>query len=89
LLLDECKNDVACVRERGPAAIASFGSRLTSILQRLRAAAPTAEIIVTGAWNLDPRALVQLGPVYRSLDASIARAASASRTLVAEALPEG
>ena len=87
LLLDECKNNIACVRERGPAAIASFGSRLTSILQRLRAAAPTAEIIVTGAWNRDPGALVQLGPIYRSLDASIARAASASRTLVAEALP--
>ena len=32
-------------------AIASVASRLKSILQRLRVAAPTAEIIVTGAWN--------------------------------------
>jgi lysophospholipase L1-like esterase len=86
-LLEDCKNDVACARERGPSAVASFGSRLSSILQRLRAAAPTAEIIVTGAWNFDPKELDQLQPIYRSLDASIARAASASRSRVAEGLP--
>jgi lysophospholipase L1-like esterase len=87
LLLDRCKSDVACVRKRGPGAIASFGSRLASILQRLRVAAPRAEIIVTGAWNPDPDQLQQLRPIYRSLDASIARAASASRARVARALP--
>ena len=37
--------------KRAPSAIASFGSRLTSILKQLRATAPTSEIIVTGAWN--------------------------------------
>ena len=36
------------------APIASFASRLSSILQQLRAAAPNAEIIVTGAWNPEP-----------------------------------
>jgi lysophospholipase L1-like esterase len=87
LLLDKCKGNVACVRKLGPRTIASFGSRLTSILQRLRAAAPTTEIIVTGAWNVDPDRLAQLPPIYRSLDASIARAASASRARVAKALP--
>jgi lysophospholipase L1-like esterase len=87
LLLDRCKSDVACVRKRGPATIQSLGSRLTSILERLRAAAPTAEIIVTGAWNVDPDQLEELRPIYRSLDASIALAASASRARVAKALP--
>jgi lysophospholipase L1-like esterase len=87
LLLDKCKGNVACVRKLGPSTIASFGSRLTSILERLRAAAPTTEIIVTGAWNLDPDRLAQLQPIYRSLDASIARAASASSARVAKALP--
>src|SRR5262245_31816428 len=87
LLLDRCNNKLACVRQRGPSAIASFGSRLESILARLRAAAPNAEIIVTGAWNLDPDRLEQLEPIYGSLDASIARAASASRARVAEVLP--
>jgi lysophospholipase L1-like esterase len=85
LLLDKCKNAVPCIRKSGPATIASFGSRLTSIVQRLRAAAPTAEIILTGAWNLDPNRLQQLRPIYRYLDVSIARAASASRARVAKA----
>jgi lysophospholipase L1-like esterase len=87
LLLDKCKGDVGCVRKLGPRTIASFGSRLTSILQRLRVAAPTSQIIVTGAWNIDPDRLAQLRPIYRSLDASIARAASASHARVAKALP--
>jgi lysophospholipase L1-like esterase len=87
LLLDRCKGNAACVRKRGPDAIASIGSRLTSILHRLRAAAPTAEIIVTGAWNVDPDQLQQLRELYRSLDASIARAASASGARVAKTLP--
>jgi len=46
-------------------------------------AAPTAEIIVTGAWNPEADALKQIEPLYRSLDAAIARAASASRARVA------
>ena len=47
-------NDLAPLTAKGkgaPKAIASFASRLDSILEQLRAAAPTAEIIVTGAWN--------------------------------------
>jgi lysophospholipase L1-like esterase len=86
LLLDKCKGDLACVRERGPRAIGSLGSRLELILQRLRAAAPTAQIVVTGAWNPDPNQLMELEPIYRSLDASIARAAAASSVRVATML---
>ena len=87
LLLDKCKGNAACVRKRAPAAIASLNARLASILRRLRAAAPNAEIIITGAWNLDPSHPGQLDSVYRSLDAAIARAASASSARVAEVLP--
>ncbi len=86
-LLDTCKGNVACVRKRGPAVIASIGSRLASIVRQLRAAAPTSEIIVTGAWNPDPTHLAQLAPIYRSLDASIARAATSSGARVAKMLP--
>ena len=87
LLLDTCKGNVACVRKRGPSATASFASRLSSILQRLRAAAPRAVIIVTGAWNPDPNQLQELSPIYRSLEASIARAATGSRARIAKMLP--
>jgi lysophospholipase L1-like esterase len=87
LLLDKCKADVACARKRAPGATASFGSRLATILDRLRADAPTADIIVTGAWNPDPNALQDLGPVYRGFEASIVRAATGSHARVARMLP--
>ena len=64
-------------------AIASFAARFESILQQLRAAAPTAEIIVTGAWNPEADRLPQVEPLYRSVDVAIARAAAASRARVA------
>jgi lysophospholipase L1-like esterase len=87
LLLDKCQGKATCVRAQGPRTIASIGARLTSILKRLRAAAPGATIIVTGAWNVDPRQPAQLEPIYRALNASIARAASASGARVAKTLP--
>jgi lysophospholipase L1-like esterase len=69
--------------KRAPSAIASFASRFRSILQQLRVAAPTAEIIVTGAWNPEADRLEQAQPLYRLLDAAIARVAAASRARVA------
>jgi lysophospholipase L1-like esterase len=69
--------------KRAPRAIASFASRFSAILRQLRAAAPTAEIIVTGAWNFEADRLAQSEPLYRSVDAAIKRAATASRARVA------
>jgi lysophospholipase L1-like esterase len=80
-------NDLLPLSEKGkraPSAIASVTSRLNSILQRLRVAAPTAEIIATGAWNPEVDQLKRAEPLYRSLDAAIARAAAASRARVAK-----
>ena len=79
-------NDVFPLSQKGkraPRAIASVASHLSSILQQLRGAAPTAEIIVTGAWNPEVDRLAQAEPLYRSLDAAIARVAAASRARVA------
>ena len=87
LLLDKCQAKAACVRAQGPRTIAAIGARLTSILKRLRAAAPDATIIATGAWNIDPRRPAQLEPIYRALNASIARAASTSGARLAKTLP--
>ena len=80
-------NDLLPLSEKGkraPHAIASVGSRLNSILHQLRAGAPTAEIIVTGAWNPEADQLKQAEPLYRTLDTAIARAAAASRAHVAK-----
>lgn len=68
---------------RAPRAIASFASRFSAILRQLRAAAPTAEIIATGAWNPEADRLARTEPLYRSLDAVIKRATTASRARVA------
>src|SRR5215210_8247518 len=61
-------NDLAPLSQRGkraPKAIASFASRFDAILRQLRTAAPTAEIIVSGAWNPEADRLRQTTPLYR------------------------
>ncbi|HEV3478364.1 MAG TPA: SGNH/GDSL hydrolase family protein [Gaiellaceae bacterium] len=68
---------------RAPRAIASFASRFNAILRRLRAAAPTAEIIVSGAWNPEADRLRQTMPLYRRVGTAISRAAARSRARVA------
>jgi lysophospholipase L1-like esterase len=65
------------------AAIASFATRFGAIMRQLRAAAPTAEIIVTGAWNPEADRLARMEPLYRSVDTAIRRAATASLARVA------
>jgi lysophospholipase L1-like esterase len=80
-------NDLAPLSARGKRArneIASFATRFDSILRQLRAAAPTAEIVVTGAWNPEADRLEQVEPLYRAVDAAIARAAATSRARVAD-----
>ena len=83
-------NDLAPLSARGkgaPKAIASFASRFHSILEQLRSAAPTATVIVTGAWNPEVNQVKKTEPLYRSLDAAIARTAAASRARVAKIYP--
>jgi lysophospholipase L1-like esterase len=83
-------NDLAPLSAKGKGAskaIASFASRLDSILEQLRSAAPTADIIVTGAWNPEVDQVKKTEPLYRSLDAAIARTAAASRARVAKMYP--
>jgi lysophospholipase L1-like esterase len=79
-------NDLVPLSQRGkgaPKAIASFASRFDAILRQLRAAAPSAEIIVSGAWNPEADRFGQAGPLYRSVGAAISKRAGASRARVA------
>lgn len=79
-LVDACKGDPACVQKRtGPIA-----SRLGAILTRLRQAAPSADIVATGAWNPGAEGFAQTDPVFRSLDAQIRRAAVPAKARVAD-----
>jgi lysophospholipase L1-like esterase len=86
-LSKSCNGSIACARARAPRAIAQFASRLTSILRQLRAAAPNAQIIVTGAWNNDIVHTRQTDPLVHSLDLTIARVAAAARARFADVFP--
>lgn len=81
-----CK-DLVCIRSRAKPGIARFKSRLATIVGRLRAAAPKAEIILTGAWNFDVEKFKQTDPLFRSIDATIARVAAAETARVAKMFP--
>ena len=65
-LSDACNGSYKCVAARAPQAIRAFASRYASILGRLRAAAPSALILVTGAWNADGKQ--RDDALYRTLD---------------------
>jgi lysophospholipase L1-like esterase len=78
--------DLAPLSARGKQArreIAAFEPRFASILRQLRTAAPTAEIVVIGAWNPEADQLDKVESLYRAVDAAIARAAGSSRVRVA------
>ena len=83
-LQDACQGKLACVKKRGPAAVAAMTSRLGSILRKLRAAAPAAEIIATGAWNFEVDRLKQAAFFYRDLDKRIAEVAAGADARVAD-----
>jgi lysophospholipase L1-like esterase len=86
-LLDACKGNFACARARAPRAFAQFASRLTSILKRLRAASPKAEIILTGGWNFNVANLRPTDPLFRSLDTTIGRVATGAKARFADTFP--
>ena len=69
---------------RAPKAIASFASRFDSILRAASIGRTGADIIVTGAWNPEVDQAEKTQPLYRSLDAAIARTAAGSRARVAK-----
>jgi lysophospholipase L1-like esterase len=75
-LTDACHDDIGCIKRRAPAALAQFGSRLSRILGRIRAAAPGAVIVVTGGWNFNVDDLNGTDPLVRAANAATARSAA-------------
>jgi lysophospholipase L1-like esterase len=82
-----CKGSFACARARGPRAMAQLGSRLGSILRRLRLAAPKADIIAIGVWNNDIATARQSDPLYRALDLTLKKAAAGAGAHFADPFP--
>jgi lysophospholipase L1-like esterase len=71
-LVQECAGDLACVQLRAPTEIARLASNLRAILAELRAAAPSAEIVVTGVWDTFLGLFALADPMFEALNAAIA-----------------
>jgi lysophospholipase L1-like esterase len=84
---DGCKGSFACARAGAPKAMKQITSRLSSILQRLRGAAPKANIIVVGIWNNDVTTTRQSDPLYRAFDQAIGRTAARASAHFADPFP--
>jgi lysophospholipase L1-like esterase len=82
--VNSCGGDLDCIFDGAPAAIAAIASNLGAILGRLRAAAPEAEIIVTGAWNHRVGLFDVSDPLIIALNAAMADAAASARARLAD-----
>ena len=85
--IDACGGDLACIANRAPAEIATISSHLRTILARLRAGAPDAEIIVTGAWDGAIDDLAFADPLFEALNEGMAAAAADERARFADPMP--
>jgi lysophospholipase L1-like esterase len=79
--------DLACIQNGAPAAIAAYQARLTSILARLRTAAPDAEIIIVGAYDPNLGAFAFADPLFTQLNQAQQAAAATVRARFADPLP--
>jgi len=82
-----CGGKLACIRRNLPRALAVFSSRLGSILRQVRAAAPKAEVIVTGLYDADVPELARTDPLFGILDAQLAKLAAGAGAHFADTFP--
>jgi lysophospholipase L1-like esterase len=82
-----CNGDPACIGREAPAAVARYATRLREILNRLRAAAPAAQIVVVGAYNPNVTDRAFSDPLFASVNAAQADAAAAVRARFADPSP--
>jgi lysophospholipase L1-like esterase len=86
-LNEECGGDLNCILERVQAAIARTAANLETILGRLRAAAPQAEIIVTGPWNISVGAFPETDPFFALFNEALKQSITDSRARYVELFP--
>jgi lysophospholipase L1-like esterase len=79
LVRNVCNFDLACIQGGAPGVIAQISTNLGFILGQLRAAAPNAEIIVTGAWDGFIGSFDFADPLIEALNVSLASAAAAAQ----------
>jgi lysophospholipase L1-like esterase len=79
--------DLACIQNGAPAAIARYRTRMTAILGQLRAAAPDAEIILTGAYDPDAGEFSFADPLFTALNDAESMAGATVRARFADPFP--
>jgi lysophospholipase L1-like esterase len=82
-----CGGDFGCIVAGAPAAIAGLAGRLGRILDELRAAAPDAEIIVTGPWNTNLGFFPETDPLFQALTGAMRQASAGSGARFADVFP--
>lgn len=86
-LSEECGGDLDCIQERVGPAIARAAANLQTILGRLRVAAPQAEIIVTGPWNISVGAFPETDPFFALFNGALKQSVTNSRSRYVELFP--
>ena len=86
-LVDTCNGDFACIGSQAPGAIQHLSRNLATILRRLRAAAPSAEIVVTGPWDSFVGAFQNADPLIEALDQSMAKVTRRAKARYADLFP--
>lgn len=86
-LAESCGFDGECILRGAPAAIVRAASNLDTILGKLRAAAPQAEIIATGPWNTAIGDFPITDPLYQQFDDALEQVAAASRVRFVDLFP--
>jgi lysophospholipase L1-like esterase len=79
--------DDVCVQNGALRFVRDFSDRLAVILGKLRAAAPDAEIIVSGSWDSFLDSLEFADPLFQLLNASMSQKAAAHRVRFADPFP--
>jgi lysophospholipase L1-like esterase len=88
LLVASCEpGDVVCIGNKAPEFLETIKANLTYAIQRLRNAAPNAEIIVTGAWDTFIGGFEFADPLFMMLNAEIADVAAAVQARFADPFP--
>ena len=82
-----CAGDSTCIQNGAPRFFVRIGMNLSTILRRLRAAAPNAEIILTGAWDSFIGAFDIADPLFEGLNAAMASVAAGLQVWFADPFP--
>ena len=82
-----CAGNVQCIQQNAPAAIATIAARLGAELAEIRRAAPDAQLVVLGAYDVNAGHFDLTHPLVASLNLALADVAHTARAEFANPFP--